>query len=262
MKPPGGLNQSLYTAEGETNYASGSCLMAEITLFIAFLAGIVSFLSPCVLPIVPGFLAYLAGTTASKPGGGRREIFLNSLFFVLGFSFIFSLLGVLLNSILSSVAASASVWLSRIGGTIIIAFGLYLTGLLEIPFLKREHKLAVKQKFGSRYATSFAFGAAFAAGWTPCVGAVLGGILGLAAAQPGAAFALLASYSLGLGLPFLLVGLFTAQAGAFIKANAHSMEYVTKAFGVLLVIIGILVFTQEINRLANFDLLNRVLLGK
>ncbi len=236
--------------------------MAEATLFLAFVAGVVSFLSPCILPIVPGFLAYLAGTTASQAAANRREVFLNSLFFVLGFAAVFSALGVLLNTVLEAVAYDAQDWLARIGGAIIIVFGLYLTGLLKIPFLEREYKLAVKQKLGSRYATSFAFGAAFAAGWTPCVGAVLGGILGLAATQPGAALALLLAYSLGLGVPFLLVGLFTAQAGQFINANAEKLQWFTKAFGVLLVVVGILVFTRQINRLASFEFLNQLLLSQ
>src|SRR3989338_8427223 len=145
--------------------------MAEVTILFALIAGLVSFLSPCVLPIIPGFLAYLSGTSVSQAQANRREIFLNSVFFVLGFSIVFSLLGVLLNTILESVAYDVQEWLARIGGAIIIIFGLYLTGLIHIPYLQREHKLSVKTRFKSRYATSMLFGAAFAAGWTPCVGA-------------------------------------------------------------------------------------------
>ena len=102
------------------------------------------------------------------------RIFLASVFFVLGFSVIFSLLGVLLQSVLSNIADTVQLWLGRIGGTIIILFGIYLLGLLNIPFLQQEHKLTVKRKFNSMYLTSFVFGAAFAVGWTPCVGAILG----------------------------------------------------------------------------------------
>lgn len=234
--------------------------MAELTILFAFLAGIVSFLSPCVLPIIPGFLAYLAGSSVSGAAADRKQVFLNAVFFVLGFSIVFSLLGVALNTVLESVAYDAQEWLSRIGGTIVIFFGLYLTGIIKIPFLEQEHKLSVKTRFGSRYLTSLVFGSAFAAGWTPCVGAVLGSILGLAASEPASSLALLLSYSLGLGVPFLLVGAFTAQAGSFIRENAASLAWVSKAFGVILVIIGILVFTRQINALANFELLNQWLL--
>lgn len=162
--------------------------MTESLLVGAFLGGLVSFLAPCVLPIIPGFLAYLAGSSTADIGSKRKEIFINSVFFVLGFGVVFASLGVLLNTILESVAYDVQIWLSRIGGVMIIFFGLYLVGLIRIPFLEKDYKLEVKIKFKSRYATSFLFGLAFAAGWTPCVGPALGVILGLAATQPGSAF--------------------------------------------------------------------------
>jgi cytochrome c-type biogenesis protein len=235
----------------------------ELTLFVAFVAGIISFLAPCVLPIIPGFLVYLAGSSSAEVSSRRREIFLNSVFFVLGFSVIFAALGVLLNTVLEAVAYDAQIWLSRIGGALIIFFGLYLVGLLKLPFLEREHKFRVTRKFGSRYLTSFVFGAAFAAGWTPCVGAVLGGILGLAASAPGSAFGLLLAYALGLGIPFLLVGLFTAQANKFIERYSQSKwgKYINIIFGIILIGLGILIFTQNLVRIANFELLNRFLLN-
>jgi len=158
--------------------------MTETTIAVAFIAGIVSFLSPCVLPIIPGFLAYLSGSSVGHTPS-RREIFTNSVFFVLGFSVIFAALGVLLNTLLEAFAYDVQTWLSRIGGVVIIFFGLYLMRIIHIPFLEREHKLTVRRKFSSKYLTSFLFGSAFAAGWTPCVGAALGAILGLAATQPG-----------------------------------------------------------------------------
>ena len=235
--------------------------MTDVGLLIAFLGGLVSFLSPCVLPIIPGFLAYLSGTSLSRGGEGKRlNIFLNSVFFVLGFSIIFAILGVLLNTLLESVAYEAQAWLSRIGGAIIIFFGLYLVGVIKVGFLNREHKFAVKRKFSSQYATSFAFGSAFAAGWTPCVGAALGAILGLAASNPGSAFSLLLAYSIGLGVPFLLVGLFAAQSVAIINKYAHVLKYVNFVFGAILIALGVLVFTQSLNLVANFSLLNSLLL--
>lgn len=233
--------------------------MTEINIFVAFLAGLVSFLAPCVVPLVPGFLAYLAGTSLKEAELKRKEIFLNSLFFVLGFALLFSLLGVLLNTLLESIAYDVQIWLARIGGGLVIFFGLSLIGLVRLPFLEREYKLTVGTKFKSRYLTSFLFGLAFGAGWTPCVGVVLGGILGLAAANPGSAFALFFSYSLGLGLPFLAAGLLTSQAVTFIKRYGRWFHYLNLAFGVILIGIGILAFTQNLRLIANFELLNLLL---
>lgn len=231
-----------------------------LTFSIAALAGLVSFLSPCVLPLIPGFLSFLAGSSVAESKNHRMQIFLTSLSFVLGFSLIFSLLGILLNTVLSAAAYEVQAWLSRIGGLLIIFFGLFLTGLINLPFLNREYKLHPKVKFSSRYLTGFVFGAAFAAGWTPCVGPVLGSILGLAATAPESAFPLLMSYSFGLGLPFLLVGLFTSQASGFIRKIQPYIKIVNLIFGILLIVLGILAFTQNLSLIANFSLLNQFLL--
>ncbi|HEY9480712.1 MAG TPA: cytochrome c biogenesis protein CcdA [Candidatus Paceibacterota bacterium] len=233
--------------------------MIDLSWGVAFVAGLVSFASPCVLPVIPGFLAYVAGTSLGE-GARRRDIFLSSLFFVAGFSVVFAALGVLLNTVLSGVAYEAQVWLSRIGGTIVILFGLYLVGLLDIPWLSRAHTARVGLGRHSRFVTAFLFGFAFAAGWTPCVGAILGAIIALAAAHPGSAFGLLLSYSMGLGVPFLLVGLFATQAQVFINRNAKLFSLVSKIFGAVLVILGIFVFTGELSRIASFDFVNRILI--
>ena len=209
--------------------------MDNLPIFVAFFAGIVSFLSPCVLPIIPGFLGYLAGdTTSATQRPSRWSIFLSSFFFVLGFSIVFALLGVLLNTVLAYAAYAVQQWLAWIGGTIVIFFGIYLMGFFKIPFLEYDHKMSVKLNFRSRYLTSLLFGFAFAAGWTPCVGPVLGGILGLAASAPGTAFYLLLAYAIGLGIPFLIVGLFVAQSSAFINRIADKLEWLNKIFGVIL----------------------------
>jgi cytochrome c-type biogenesis protein len=255
---------------------------SSISIWVAFIAGIVSFLSPCVLPIIPGFLAYLSGATINNRGtatngvGGkptpakRSELFLNSLFFVIGFSIIFAILGVLLNSVLHNVAYGVQEWLAWIGGAIVIFFGIYLMGFFHIPFLEREHSFGgtagtaaakswVRRKFNSRYLTSLVFGMAFAAGWTPCVGAALAAILGLAVSAPGTAFYLLLAYSLGLGVPFLIVGLFASAAANLINRYAGVVHYINIAFGALLVILGVLVFTQNVSLLGNFSVLNNIL---
>lgn len=237
-------------------------MVSELGIGVAFIAGVVSFLSPCVLPIIPGFLAYLAGSSLGQATAKRKEIFLNSVFFVLGFSVVFAVLGVLLNTVFDQLGASYDVqlWLSRIGGVLIIFFGLFLTGLIKISFLEREHKFKVFTRFHSRYFTSFVFGAAFAAGWTPCVGPALGSILGLAATAPSSALYLLFAYAIGLGLPFMVVGFFAAQASQFINRYANVLKYVSIVFGVILIILGVLVFTQSLNLLANFDFINDLIL--
>lgn len=223
--------------------------MAEPTILIAFFAGIISFASPCVLPLIPGFLAYLSGT-APNAEGARMKIFLSSVAFVLGFSLVFAVLGFLLSTVLSQVSDRVIIWLGRVGGTAIIIFGLHMLHFIRIPFLEMDHKITVKKKFSINYATSFVFGASFAIGWTPCVGTVLGSILILAIANPAHSFALLLSYALGLGIPFLAIGLFTAQAMAIINRSDKFLKYFNLVSGILLVIIGMLVFTNSLDTAA------------
>ncbi len=218
--------------------------MVETTFIIAFFAGFVSFLSPCVLSIIPGFLAYLSGTTP-RIKGGRRKIFLNTVAFVAGFSLVFALLGLLLSTILSSVSYEVRIWLSRVAGIIIIIFGLYVLRLIRIPFLESEHKFKVR-KFSITYITSFVFGAAFAIGWTPCVSAVLGSILALAVTSPAHSFFLLLSYALGLGIPFLIVGMFSNHVLGFMQKFRTFFKYFNIFVGALLVLLGFLIFTDNL----------------
>ncbi len=228
--------------------------MVDISLPVAFGAGLVSFLSPCVLPLLPAFLSFMAGSTL-KPGvemnkEDRLKILLASVFFVLGFTVVFSVLGVLLQSVLEAYAYDLKNYLGYIGGIVIVFFGLVMVGVLKIPALEREYKLKVGQ---TRYAflTAFLFGAAFAVGWTPCVGAVLGAVLTLAATNPGVALPLMLSYSLGLGLPFLLAGVFFSQAQGVIKWISPHLILINKVFGIILIILGILVFTGQLVVVAN-----------
>ncbi len=187
------------------------------------------------------------------------SVFLSSVFFVLGFSVVFSIVGILLQTILSHASQSVEAWLGRIGGVIIILFGLFLLGLIAPAFLQRDHKMAVKKRFNSYFVTSFVFGAAFAVGWTPCVSAALGAILALATTQAGSAFFLLFAYTLGIGVPFLLVGLFTTQAQDFINRAGKWLKYFDYIFGVLLIVIGIFIFTGELSKIANFQFLTDIL---
>ena len=191
----------------------------------------------------------------------KNKIFLAAVFFVLGFAVVFSVLGILLQGILSAISYQVQQWLSRIAGIIIILFGITLLGLVRIPFLEQEHKLRVTRKFGSLYATSFVFGAAFAVGWTPCVGPVLGAILTLAIANPSSAFFLLLAYTLGLGIPFLLIGLFVNQAQDWINRHIKALNIFKYIFGGILIILGILVFTNQLARIANFPGLSNILIA-
>lgn len=189
----------------------------------------------------------------------NRNIFLASVFFVLGFSVVFSLVGVLLQTVLANVSLNVQEWLGRIGGIVIIFFGLFSLRLITPQFLEQQRTVGVTRRFSSLYLTSFIFGAAFAVGWTPCVSAALGAILALAATQAAGAFFLLVSYTMGIGIPFLIVGLFAERAEKFIANTGAWLMYIQYIFGVLLVSLGALIFTGELGRVANFALLTTVL---
>jgi cytochrome c-type biogenesis protein len=233
--------------------------MPELTLVIAFVAGLISFLSPCVFPLIPGFLAYLGGALPGRKPS-RWATFSHSVAFVLGFAIVFSVLGVLLQSALSGVASQVQQWLNWLGGAVIIFFGLLIAGLIQVDFLSTEHKFAVKKSpdsgssegFGLRhYLTSALFGASFAVGWSPCVGAVLGTVLTLAATNPSAALPLMLSYALGLGIPFLLVGAFASEMIGWMRGHAGFLKYFNYLVGAILVVLGVLVFTGNLAKVGN-----------
>ncbi|EGG41106.1 cytochrome c biogenesis CcdA family protein [Candidatus Nitrosarchaeum limnium] len=243
--------------------------MAEITIFVALIAGIGSFVAPCILPMIPAFLAYISGTTVTELSSknnstisiNRTGIILNTVFFVLGFSIVFSALGVLINSVLSSVSGEIIQSLNYVGGVIIISFGIFLLLSTKIKSLNIEKKYFPKRTKSS-YPLSFVFGLAFAAGWTPCVGPILGTILTLAATTPSVSFHLLLAYSLGLGIPFVLIGIFFSRATKIIKGMSKHLKYYNLILGGFIIFLGILVFTNQLAYIANFPLLDKlVLLG-
>ncbi len=244
--------------------------MSEVTLAVAALAGLGSFVAPCILPIIPAFLAYISGTTLSelnqKNGTklvsiNRTNVILNTVFFVLGFSIVFSTLGVIINSTLGGLSSELISGFNQIGGIIIIGFGIFLLLTTRFRSLNIEKKFFPKREKAS-YPLSFLFGLAFAAGWTPCVGPILGTILTLAAATPTVSFYLLLAYSLGLGIPFILMGVFFSRATRVIQAMSKHLKYYSVLIGALIIILGVLVFTNQLAYIANFPLLNElVLLG-
>lgn len=243
--------------------------MADPTIFVAFVAGLSSFIAPCILPMIPAFLAYISGTTVTEIGSkngtvlsvNRLNIVFNTVFFVLGFSIVFSILGVLINSILSSAANEVIESLNIVGGIIIICFGIFLLLSTKIRSLNIEKKFFPKNTKSS-YPMSFVFGLAFAAGWTPCVGPILGTILTLAATTPSISFSLLLAYSFGLGIPFILMGVFFSRATRIIRSMTKHLKYYNVVLGMFIIILGVLVFTNQLAYIANFPLLNDlVLLG-
>lgn len=241
----------------------------ELSFIIAISAGIGSFFSPCMLPVLPAFLSYLSGTSLREINNtngsmnlatARLNIFLNTVFFLLGFSLIFSVLGVMLNSVLSNIAIDFTLWIARIGGVMIIAFGLYMLASTKIHILNFEKKIHIS-KFKLSYPTSFMFGLVFAAAWTPCVGPILGSIFTLAVTLPGQAFNMLFIYSLGLGIPFLLTGLFFSRSITFIrKVNKH-LKYFNIIVGCMLIVLGVFVFTNQLALIGNFPIVNEIMLN-
>lgn len=183
----------------------------------------------------------------------RTIIFLNSVAFVLGFTAVFSLVGVLLQTVLLNVAFDAVNILRTVGGVIIILFGVFLLASLKyrIPFLSSEHTIKSK-RFNSSFISSFIFGIAFAIGWTPCVSAILGSIYALAATSPGSGFLLLFSYSLGIGVPFLIAGAFTSRFSGFLERSKNFLKYFNIIGGMFLIIIGFLVLFNYLGIIASF----------
>ncbi len=240
--------------------------MAEVSIAIAFLAGIGSFFAPCILPMVPAFLAYISGTTLSemKTKDGvisinKSNVLLNSIFFVLGFSVVFSALGVAINSIFFESANQIVTEFNQIGGIIIIGFGIYMILTHKIRILNVEKKIFPKS-VGARFPVSFLFGMAFAAGWTPCVGPILGTIITLAATSPAISFNLLLAYSIGMGIPFVIMGALISKSSKIISKVTNHLKYYTVLFGIVIITLGILVFFNQLGLIANFPLLNELIL--
>ena len=241
--------------------------MTDPTIFIAFLAGLGSFIAPCILPMIPAFLAYISGTTLTEINSDQKfnfqknriNIIINTIFFVLGFSIVFSTLGVIINSALSTSVNQFTNNLNLIAGIIIILFGMFLILSTKINSLNKEKKFHVKN-FKSSYPMSFVFGLAFAIGWTPCVGPILGTILTLAATIPSVSFSLLLAYSIGLGIPFILMGIFFSKSTKIISSMTKHLKYYNIILGGFIITLGILISTNQLAYIANFPLLNEIVM--
>jgi cytochrome c-type biogenesis protein len=250
--------------------------LVETSILVSALAGAGSFFSPCILPIIPAFVSYLSGTTLSEiqnqnknqsAGGAsvavkkstRLNIFLNTVYFVLGFSLVFTVLGVVLNSFLANVGTSFQGTFQTIGGGVIIAFGGYLLLSTKLRVLNFERRMTNLPRFKTTYLTSFVFGAAFASGWTPCVGPILGTTLTLAATSPGAAYNSLLAYAFGLGIPFLITGAFFSQSTKIIRKMVKHLKYFNPIMGSVLIALGALVLTNQLSIIGNFPLANEII---
>ncbi len=242
--------------------------MAEnVNILTAFLFGIISFASPCVLPIVPGYLSFISGYSFDEMVNSSREklfkrVTLNSILFIIGFSLIFIALGASATAVGKFLVQRLDLF-AKIAGVIIVLFGLHMVGVFKIKFLNYEKKFHTDKKIGPL--GSFVAGLAFAFGWTPCIGPVLAAILTIAAQQDtiGKGIMLLAVYSLGLGIPFLVTSLSINAFLSFFKKFSRYIRWVEVSGGVLLIIVGILIATNNLTVLSGyfakwFPFLNRL----
>lgn len=244
---------------------------SNITLGLAVLAGLASFLSPCVLSLVPAYIGYLGGR-AMAPGGGvfsgtqtttnRWITVTHGLAFVAGFSLVFIVLGVSAG-VLGALFGSASFQLNgavyevrdllaKVGGLVVIVFGLHTMGVITIPFLEYDTRKQMMPRPEWGYVSSALMGVFFSAGWSPCVGPVLGALLtlGLVADGVGRAAWLLTAYSIGLAIPFLVAALALGEIARFIRKYAKYTRYISIATGVMLIIVGVLLFSGQMQKLA------------
>ncbi|MSQ07201.1 MAG: hypothetical protein EXR54_03805 [Dehalococcoidia bacterium] len=247
--------------------------MADLALLASFAAGFLSFVSPCTLALVPIFLTYLAGlsggstasvaSVASATGNApavvqakphRLALFFNTICFVLGFTVVFVLLGAAVGALTSGLEGS-QMWLSRIGGVLMITFGLVSLGALKLPALQRARGInGILPGQNVRYVGSFIVGSTLAVGWSPCVGPILGGILALAGASGSTlrAATLLLAFSFGMMVPFLAMGLFSQGALGFVRSKRRLFQYTSQVSGVLLIALGIVIFTDRLRQITSY----------
>jgi cytochrome c-type biogenesis protein len=230
----------------------------NVTLLGAFFAGLISFLSPCVLPLIPGYISFISGASLQELTGpetlktARKKAVINSLFFVLGFSVVFISLGASA-TVIGKFMALYKRPLSIAAGVVIIILGIHMTGLIRIPFLYSEKRIQVNKR-PLNFIGAFLVGLAFAFGWTPCIGPILAGILAVAAAQQtiGRGILLLAAYSLGLGIPFIATAFSITLFFKLFDKIKKSLNIIEWIAGVLLIIIGVMIITGWLSLIASW----------
>jgi cytochrome c-type biogenesis protein len=219
---------------------------------VAFVGGLLSFLSPCVLPLVPSYLGFVTGFTLDEMHVRRRLAMAHAALFVVGFSLIFVLLGASATA-LGAALKFYKVWLMRIGGLLIIAFGLYCLGVIKLAFLEREQRVQLEEK-PLGFLGSILVGMAFGAGWSPCIGPILGGILTLAATEADLlrGTGLLLAYSAGLAVPFLIAAFAVERFLGWFRRFRRHLHLIQRVSGALLVVVGLLIVTGQFTRLASY----------
>lgn len=228
----------------------------QLNIATAFLAGLVSFVSPCVLPLIPAYLSFLTGSSleelkADQSAAGRSRVLLHAAAFIAGFTLVFMLIG-LSASAVGSVFNDYKDWIARVGGVVIIVLGLNMIGLFKIPFLAMDKRLRARSANRSLVA-SFLVGLGFAAGWSPCIGPILSGIILLASQeQLGPATFLLFVYSMGLAIPFLLTAAAVTQALGLLNKIKRYLSAIEIGAGAFLVATGLVLVTGSFTRIAGF----------
>lgn len=220
--------------------------------FVAFLGGLLSFLSPCVLPLVPSYLGFITGFTLEEMGNRRRLAMIHATLFVIGFSLVFILLGASATALGSALRFYKDA-IMRVGGVLIVFFGLYCLGIIKLGFLSQERRMHLDRK-PIGFLGSVLVGMAFGAGWSPCIGPILGGILSLAATEAdlGRGVWLLVAYSAGLAVPFLAAAFAVESFLDWFQKFRRHLNLVQKVSGVLLVVVGLLIATGQFTRLAGY----------
>jgi cytochrome c-type biogenesis protein len=227
----------------------------NITLFAAFIAGLLSFISPCVLPLIPVYLGYLTGSTISgDEPPDRRLVFTHALMFVAGFTFVFVVLFGVPVGFLGGALGRFADYLVWVGGILLIVFGLHTMGIITIPFFNYQKKLEYGHGQAPSYIRSSIVGMTFAAGWTPCIGPLLGAILTLAiqGQDVGQAMLFLFVYSMGLAIPFLVTAWMLTAATSRLKMLNRHMGTIERVSGAFIVIIGIMLLTGTFTYLNTF----------
>lgn len=231
--------------------------MVDVTIGLAFLAGLASFLSPCVFSLVPAYVGYLSGRSIAAgqvdTASNKLETFLHGVAFVLGFSLIFMTLGLTMSAI-GGMLYELRFWLAKIGGIIVVIFGLHMTGILRIPFLEYDLRPQTKIEKRRGYFSSALLGVTFSAGWSPCIGPILGMILTLAinGGSMSQGVVLLGFYSLGLAIPFLIAAAGIGWVTTLLRKYARIMHYVEIGMGIVLIIVGVMLFFGVFNTLGQF----------
>ncbi len=229
---------------------------SNIGLGLAFVAGLASFLSPCVFSLVPAYIGYLGGRSVASAESGENNrwlTFSHGLAFVLGFSIVFILLGIATSAI-GGLLYDLRTWLAKIGGVVVVIFGLHMTHIIRIPFLDYDLRPQSEPDRQRGYISSALMGVFFSAGWSPCVGPVLGAILtlSLSGGSVSQGAGLLTAYSAGLAIPFLIAALGVGWVTKILRRYGKVMRYTEIAMGVLLIIVGVMLFLGTFEQLARF----------